>query len=312
MSIVLDMLSQTESTERVNPAFFAAPDSVSVKHAECQMQLPAKAAYDYYDLKEYIRIANQNERVKALAIADSTLNEGSSTIATYLAFLMGGGLVKKLESPQAVKVDGVKVDFKNPQIEDSAIDADIKDMEKFTTVKADDFSNWEQDVDSRYVVQDYSQETLLIDANLHQPELHRYFGIDNDNGLSQVIMDNANWEEAMWAVKDSNLKVLPAGHTSMNPAEVLGSDRFRELVRLWKQQFKYVIFASPAVLNHTDSLSLASAVDGVVLVVRAGQTRWDNAQHAKRKLSAAQANLLGVTLNRQKSNIPDGLYKKLM
>ena len=113
-------------------------------------------------------------------------------------------------------------------------------------------------------------------------------------------------------LRQSHLQILKAGQTKTNPVDLLGSDGFRELVQEWKNEYRYVIFDSPAVLNYVDALSLAATVDGVVLVVKAGQTRWDSAQKAKQKLTSVQANLLGVTLNRRKMDIPDGLYKRMI
>ncbi len=312
MSVVLDMLTNTEEKQRVNPSTWTMPDTEQKisRSASFALDVPMDVMNDFYDLKEYIRIANQYKKVRSLAIANSSTGEGSSTIATYLAFLMGGGLLKRLEK-DSIHKDGEQASFKTPSPGDARFAGDTPAMQNLKDVSTDDF-NWEESVDSRYVTDDNSSNILLVDANLHQPSLHKYFGVDAKNGLAEIIEQNRDWTEAAMSIKDSNLKLITAGETSINPAELLGSDRFLDLVRKWKQQFRYVIFDSPSVLNHTDALSLASTVDGVVLVVRAGQTRWDNAQSAKRKLSTAQANLLGVTLNRQKNDIPDGLYKKLV
>ncbi|OPZ68421.1 MAG: Tyrosine-protein kinase YwqD [bacterium ADurb.Bin478] len=66
-----------------------------------------------------------------------------------------------------------------------------------------------------------------------------------------------------------------------------------------------MLIDTPAVLNYVDSLSVTAVVDGVILVVRAGQTRWEMAQNAKRKLLTAHATLLGVALNRRKPQVWD-------
>ena len=95
MSFVHDMLADIEKKENVtlrpqavNPGLFV-------------LDMPNEIVSDFYDLKEHVRIANFHGRVNTLAIADSSQGEGSATIATFLAFLMGDGLVSKKpgESP---------------------------------------------------------------------------------------------------------------------------------------------------------------------------------------------------------------------
>ena len=150
------------------------------------------------------------------------------------------------------------------------------------------------------------QNILLVDANMHRPKLHRYFGLEADNGLAEILEFNKDWQDLAKPIKDSNLEIITAGQTSMNPVELLSRESFQQVLQEWQDMYRYVIFNSPPVLSYVDALTLSSIVDGVVLVVSAGKTRWEVAQNAKRKLLAAQSKLLGVALNRRKMDIPDG------
>ena len=67
--------------------------------------LPNEIINDFYDLKEYIRIANTQAKMRVLSIASSLPGEGASTIATYLSFLMAGGLVEKLNQKEELPKD---------------------------------------------------------------------------------------------------------------------------------------------------------------------------------------------------------------
>ncbi len=299
MSFVHDMLADIEEKEHV-----ALRLPRSVKPGLFVLDMPNEIVSDFYDLKEHVRIANSHGRVNTLAIADSSQGEGSSTIATFLAFLMGDGLAKMNSTASPKK-------FTQMADSDQIFTADFSKNSKRATTQ-DAFSDWNNSIDARFAYAKNSDSILLVDANLHEPSIHRYFGLRVENGLAEVVEDGRNWRRTVRPVRDSRLQVLTAGVTTMNPVELLGSDLFHALVKEWKREYRYVIFNSPAVLKYTDSLSLASAVDGVVLVVKAGQTRWDSAQRAKQKLTAAQANLLGVTLNRRKMDIPDGLYKRMI
>jgi len=314
MSLVHDMLTSVEEKERVAPAPWNVKERTSA--GLFVLDMPNEILNDFYDLKEHIRIANMRDDIRALSIANSSHGEGSSTIATYLAFLMAGGVVTKLEKknpgePEHV-VDADANDLHTIPDSDKIFTSSFRDLNAKSATSQDVFKNWQNDVDSRFMNMDNSECILLVDGNLHNPSIHRFFGIDVENGLGEIIEGNGDWNDMLKPVRDSNLKLITAGVSDRNPIDLLGSDRFKELVDEWKKQFRYVIFDSPAVLNYVEALSLAAVVDGVVLVVRAGQTRWDVAQNAKQKLTTAHANLLGVTLNRRKMDIPDGLYKRLI
>ena len=305
MSYVLDLLNEVEPKPRPQPS---STDNGGL----FVLGMPNEITSDFYDLREHIRILNLREHLQVLSIADSSAGEGSSTIATYLGFLLAGGLVETLATQSAPGKDGERNHSLLEIPESDKIFTDsFRGLHSQPATTADVFQNWQQGIDSRYVTVDNSRCVLLVDADLHRPSIHRFFGLEPENGLAEII-EGADWRASARPVSDSNLRLITAGTTQYNPVELLASERFRSLVEMWKREFRYVIFNSPAVLNYVDSLSLATLVDGVVLVVRAGQTRWDSAQRAKHRLSTAQANLLGVTLNRRKLEIPDGLYKKLV
>lgn len=306
MSFVHDMLTDAEKHARMERS------SDQPKSGLFVLDMPNEIVSDFYDLREHVRIANKRGLVNTLAIADTSPGEGSSTIATFLALLMSSGLLtywRQQNSGQpTAKPAHSLCDIPES---DGLLKSDVAhNMQRVSTM--DIFQDWEKSIDRRFAFAKTCDSILLVDANLHNPSIHRYFGLPATGGLAEVIEADKVWQHLTRPVRDSRLHLLTAGETTVNPIELLGSDRFRSLVHEWKHAFRYVIFNSPAVLSYVDSLSLASAVDGVVLVVKAGQTRWDNAQNAKEKLLAAQANLIGVTLNRRKMTILDGLYKRLI
>lgn len=295
MSVVHDMLRNVEEKEQVRTTPWA-PRSAG-KGGLFVFDLPNEILNDFYDLKEYIRIANMQGGMRVLSIASASAGEGSSTIATYLSFLMSGGVAQRFE--QKLQAQEKKAEVKE---QGSLFGDEITHLsEQDETVEDDDTDNINP-----------NEDILLVDGNLHNPSIHRYFGLEAGHGLADIITKKLDWRKVAQPVHESRLRIITAGRSSVSPIELISSDEFVRLVAEWRDAFKYVIFDSPPVLQYVDSMSLASIVDGVVLVVKAGQTRWEMAQHAKRKLATAQANLLGVALNRQKMEIPDGLYKRLM
>ncbi len=306
MSVVHDMLHHAEGKKVVESSPWAA-GSRPAKRGLFVFDLPNEILNDFYDLKEYVRIANLRGQMRVLSMASSVAGEGSSTIATYLAFLMSGGVAHKIEE----SID-------NPQPEEIHEEDRKPDTDKIFTTEFSALSKKKVDDSALEEAQEKKsqkeepRDILLVDANFHQPGLNRFFGLQPEDGLAEIIEGKLDWRQFAKPVHESNLQIITAGRPSKNPAELLSSETFLHLVKEWRDHFRYVIFDSPPVLSYVDALSLATVVDGVVLVVWAGHTRWEVAQNAKRKLATAHSNLLGVALNRRKMDIPDGLYKRLM
>ncbi len=148
---------------------------------------------------------------------------------------------------------------------------------------------------------------ILIDADLRRPALHRIFGLANDQGLTTALLSRAAaglangspavvQELAPAAPNIPNLRILTSGPLPPNPAEVLSSAVMRGLIESLKSEADYIIFDSPPVLAVTDAALLATGLDGVLLVLRAGATNRDDAREAKAHLEQVHANLLGIIL----------------
>ncbi|HEY8598772.1 MAG TPA: CpsD/CapB family tyrosine-protein kinase [Thermomicrobiales bacterium] len=138
--------------------------------------------------------------------------------------------------------------------------------------------------------------TLLIDADLRQPSLHRLFGTANDAGLATYLAGGRGGALPTVATGVPNLDLLPAGPTPPNPAELLAANGFRAALAAAREGATFVIIDAPPVTTLADALSIAAVADGTLLIVRAGHTRRPAAQRAKEQLERVGANLLGVIL----------------
>ncbi len=140
-------------------------------------------------------------------------------------------------------------------------------------------------------------KTLLVDSDLRRPVLHKLFGLPNTAGLSSYLADQAPLSRGVQATQLPHLSILTSGPIPPNPAEMLASKRMLEMVEELKCQFDQIFFDSPPIISVSDSTVLASMVDGVVLVVRAGAFPNDVVRNAKAQLESVKANFLGVVLN---------------
>jgi len=138
---------------------------------------------------------------------------------------------------------------------------------------------------------------VLIDGDLRRPRQHRLFGLHPRGGLTGSLLESST-DGHLQAVEIEGLTILPAGDLPPNPAELLGSQRMRELLDELVQEADIVLIDSPPVLPVTDAVVLAQAVDGVLLVMDVGETRREMARQAVESLRQVGGNPIGVVLNR--------------
>ncbi len=139
------------------------------------------------------------------------------------------------------------------------------------------------------------RKTILVDCDLRRPRQHEIFGVPAAPGLTSMILD-AQDDPALAATEVENLWLLPAGPLPPNPADLLSSRRMESLISTLKSQADIVLFDAPPILAVTDAALLASKLDGVLLVVSAGQTKREHAQRAKELLEKIHVRLVGAVL----------------
>lgn len=155
---------------------------------------------------------------------------------------------------------------------------------------------------------EYDHTVLLVDADLRQPCVHKYLGFDNTAGLSDCLMKGTPLSDVMVKTGIGKLSVLPAGSDVSNPVELLSSNRMKELVKELKERYadRYVIFDTPPLLPFAESHAIASAVDGILLVVRDGLTSVSNLKETLGMLKGA--NILGIVYNDVEIDRFDGYH----
>ncbi|MEW6447640.1 MAG: CpsD/CapB family tyrosine-protein kinase [Bacillota bacterium] len=139
---------------------------------------------------------------------------------------------------------------------------------------------------------------LLLDCDLRLPAQHWVFGLDNRQGLTNVLVKQLDPVTVAQPGPVPGLSILTSGPVPPNPADLLGSEQMRSLWPRLYENFDHLVVDSPPVLSVTDAVLLASQVDGVLLVARTARTRIENLQEAKAQLARAGTSILGVVLNR--------------
>ena len=164
---------------------------------------------------------------------------------------------------------------------------------------------------AKTLVRDNEVKVLLVDANMRTPNLKALFNIKNDQGLTDIVLDNDTKAYKVINCDPSYLFVLATGGNYVGPVGLFQSERFDTFLSKAREEFDYIILDSAPLPSFAEARVLCEKVDGVVLVVESGKIRRHVALRAKKELEDAGARILGVVLNKRKYHIPEWLYKRL-
>ena len=142
------------------------------------------------------------------------------------------------------------------------------------------------------------KRVLVIDCDLRQPRLARFFGLKLTHGLSSVLVRSASPEEAITETDVELLSVLGSGPIPPNPAELLALPTFSQLLEQVREEFDFVLLDSPPLLAVSDPMSIAALADQVVLCMKVRKHGRTDALRAREMLQVADATVLGLVINR--------------
>jgi protein-tyrosine kinase len=144
-----------------------------------------------------------------------------------------------------------------------------------------------------------SYSVLLLDADLRKLKVNKHLGKDTSIGITDYINDNIDpVESIVYKTSIENLYYVSGGSDTHKPSEILGSLRFKELLLKLRDIYDYVIIDTPPICSVIDGSIVASLADRTVLVVETGVVEREVAERTRTQLSDANANILGVVLNR--------------
>ena len=152
------------------------------------------------------------------------------------------------------------------------------------------------------------KRTLLVDADLRRPSIHRISGVANKAGLSDVLVGDKTVDEVIVPGETANLFILPSGPVPPSPAELLSSPRLTALFETLRTKFDFVVVDSAPVLGLADSPGLSALADGVLLVIEANRGRGGQLKAAIRRLRLMKPTILGAVLTKFDPNAAGNAY----
>ena len=152
---------------------------------------------------------------------------------------------------------------------------------------------------------------LLIDCQMHNPSLHHKFGLQQSGGIFEVLENELPSDKLVKSIEASALKIVTTGnykefHLAQNHLE-----KFKSLLGNAKKRVRFIFIDLPPVLAYSECVSLGRLCDGIVLVLQAGNSRWEVLQEARRHLERADIPILGGVVNRREYVIPSWVYRNI-
>lgn len=145
------------------------------------------------------------------------------------------------------------------------------------------------------------KSVLIMDCDMRNPTVHKNFGLSNKLGLSSCISMGTALSDAVQKTSIEGLYALTGGVIPPNPSELLGSEQMKNVLQRAKEQYDYVLIDTPPVMPVTDALIVSRFVDGMILVIASAEIKVEMARDVKNQLVNAGANILGVVLNKVRS-----------
>jgi polysaccharide biosynthesis transport protein len=166
------------------------------------------------------------------------------------------------------------------------------------------------------------KKVIVVDADLRRPRMHKYFGLQNDRGVSTVVTGQTQLNDSLQAVPvlpqtagngvgftdwaagsdaRSRMYVLASGPQTPNPGEIVSSKRLAGVIEALAQRADIVLVDSPAMLAVGDTPALADKVDGLLFLVEPDVVRKQTLAQAREQLDKLPCRLLGVIVARRKA-----------
>jgi capsular exopolysaccharide synthesis family protein len=163
-------------------------------------------------------------------------------------------------------------------------------------------------------ISEVNHRVLLIDADLRRPRLHHIFKLNNDKGLSDLLVSEQpssvlRTEGFIQNTGLPNLHVMTSGPVASGATSLLYSPRTVDLLNQLREDYEIILIDTPPMLQIPDARVMGRLVDGVILVVRAGKTTREAAFASRQRFAEDGTEILGTILNQwNPKSSPNGYY----
>jgi len=194
---------------------------------------------------------------------------------------------------------------------DTAIDEDRGRIVEFAGIQSERDSCKLAGELAKLTTSRLGKSVLLVGAGPVQ-NIRDYLRGSTPQGWEKVVLGEATISDVVYPVGESGLAVTQMALSDATLPTILGAPNIESIFTNLRENFDLVLVDAPPLSASWNAVRLSGLVDGVVLVVEAGKTRWHVVRHGMDQIAAQRGNVLGVILNRQKHYIPDFIYRRMI
>ena len=140
------------------------------------------------------------------------------------------------------------------------------------------------------------KKILLIDCDMRKPSIHKRFRVTNTHGITDLLLGKKSIDSVINKF-NNNLHIITSGKIPPNPAEMLDSKVMTKFLDAMKNEYDYIVIDTPPIQAAADAQILSTKTDGILVVVRAGESKKDIVIDSISKLKKVNANIIGTVLN---------------
>ena len=147
-------------------------------------------------------------------------------------------------------------------------------------------------------------KTLVLDADLRRPAIHKFFALPREPGFSDILVEGFSPKETVKKTGSGNLDIIAAGREVSRPSAVFDAEAIGQLLDDMKYYYDLILIDSAPLLPVSDPMLLASKIDCIILVVKAGATQSEIVRRAVEVLGPQRSKIIGVVLNNMDNTLP--------
>lgn len=277
MEIFQKVLKKAEHEGLMDPRLLAPKPGAKVKDWDLKklrlppvlMNLPENLIYDLQKIMENIHQICELTSVQIIGFTSAIPNQGTSSVITLLSLLMAS-------------------------------------REKLSYENVDEQINGKNVGNGKDSIR---HGVLLMDGQLRHPSLHNKFGITQSGGILEVLENDLSTNGLIKRIDSSALKIVTTGASNNFNLAQSHIEKLYTMLSNARRHVRFIFIDIPPVLAYSEGISLSHLCDGVILVIKAGDNRWEVVNEACRLLERAGVDLIGGIINRREYFIPDWVYK---
>lgn len=148
-----------------------------------------------------------------------------------------------------------------------------------------------------YLLSKKGKKTIMIDLDLRRPKVHKIYDVENTKGITDILADRVDLEEAIKKNKKNGFDVITSGEKTNAVVNLLESNKMKTLIDNLRKKYDYILVDSPPVINVSDAIYISRLTDSILFVLSQNQTKRGLVKEAISLLKRNKCNILGIVIN---------------